>query len=330
MSIKTHRIRDGAKCKNSTHFRRQRRIRSQWSVRRFRAGSPEGPASVEFTFPTEGGGTSRILIPHRELRHDRALMDLLADRLPIFPSKVGTTDKSRLHFIRDLVSSYNGPFELIPDRTGFIGLDGFATYTEIVYADGRKQPIPQSHPLERLVFTDVRGTREGTKQILKLARRSTYLAFGFGVALACPLPSYLKLHPKRANEETAHLTETGVFNFSGRSSSGKSSVILAAMSLAGSPDRAGTLDVTPRGLAEMASDSNDMLLGLDDTEKAEDGAGVLVSTLKKLVHTVPGGRSKRISRGVDQSRFPLLHWSTFGLCTVQSPSQSWQWKIAGI
>jgi hypothetical protein len=319
MSIKTHRIRDGAKCKNSTHFRRQRRIRSQWSVRRFRAGSPEGPASVEFTFPTEGGGTSRILIPHRELRHDRALMDLLADRLPIFPSKVGTTDKSRLHFIRDLVSSYNGPFELIPDRTGFIGLDGFATYTEIIYADGRKQPIPQSHPLERLVFTDVRGTREGTKQILKLARRSTYLAFGFGVALACPLPSYLKLHPKRANEETAHLTETGVFNFSGRSSSGKSSVILAAMSLAGSPDRAGTLDVTPRGLAEMASDSNDMLLGLDDTEKAEDGAGVLVSTLKKLVHTVPGGRSKRISRGVDQSRFPLLHWSTFGLCSSPKP-----------
>ena len=94
MSIKTHRTRDATKCKNGTHFRSQRRIRSQWSVRRFRAGSPEGPASVEFTFPTEGGGTSRILIPHRELRHDRALMDLFADRLPIFPSKVGTTDKS--------------------------------------------------------------------------------------------------------------------------------------------------------------------------------------------------------------------------------------------
>jgi hypothetical protein len=69
----------------------------------------------------------------------------------------------------------------------------------------------------------------------------------------------------------------------------------------------------------MASDSNDMPLGLDDTEKAEDGAGVLVSTLKKLVHTVPGGRSKRISRGVDQSRFPLLQWSTFGLCSSPKP-----------
>ena len=301
MSIKTHRNRD------------QRRIRSQWSIRRFRAGSPEGPASVEFTFPTEGGGTSRILIPHRELRHDRTLMDLFADRLPIFSSKVGLSDASQLQFIRDLVSGYKRPFELIPDRTGFIGLNGFATYTEIVYADGRRQPIPQTHLLERQLFTDVKRTRKGTNKILKLARHSTYLAFGFGVALACPLPSYLKLHPNRANEETAHLTETGVFNFSGRSSSGKSSVILAAMSLAGSPGRAGTLDVSTRGLAEMASDSNDMLLGLDDTEKAEDG--VLVSTLKKLVHTVPGGRSKRISRGVDQSRFPLLYWSTFGLCS---------------
>jgi Domain of unknown function (DUF927) len=249
MSIKTHRTRDTAKYNDGTHLKSQRRIRSQWSIRRFRAGSPEGAASVEFTFPTEGGGTSKILIPHRELRHDRALMDLFADRLPIFPSKVWPSDASQLQFIRGLVSSYKKPFELIPDRTGFIGLGAFATFTEIVCADGRRQPIPQTHPSEPPTFTDVRGTREGTNKILKLARCSTYLACGIGVALACPVPSYLRLHPKRANEETAHLTETGVFNFSGRSSSGKSSVILAAMSLAGSPGRAGTLDVSPRGLA---------------------------------------------------------------------------------
>ena len=199
MSIKSRRGRDSAKGKKNPHFSGQRRIRSQWSIRRFREGSLVGPASVEFTFPTEGGGTSRILIPHRELRHDRALMDLFADRLPLFPSKVGSSDASQLQFIRDLVSSYKRPFELIPDRTGFIGLDAFATYTEIVYADGRRQPIPQTHPLELPTFTDVRGTREGTNKILKLARCSTYLAFGVGVALACPLPSYLKLHPKGAN-----------------------------------------------------------------------------------------------------------------------------------
>ena len=41
------------------------------------------------------------------------------------------------------------------------------------------------------------------------------------------------------------------------------------MSLAGSPDRAGTLDFSRRGLAEMASASNDLVLVMDDTEKAE-------------------------------------------------------------
>ena len=55
------------------------------------------------------------------------------------------------------------------------------------------------------------------------------------------------------------------------------------------------------------------MLVLDDTEKAEDGPGVLVRALKGVIHTVPGGRSKIISRGADQSRFPQLRWSTFGL-----------------
>jgi hypothetical protein len=89
--------------------------------------------------------------------------------------------------------------------------------------------------------------------------------------------------------------------------------------LAGSPDRAGTLDFSARGLAELASDSNDLLLVLDDTEKAEDGPGVLVRALKSVVHTVPGGRSKIISRGADQTRFPRLRWSTFGLSSSPRP-----------
>jgi hypothetical protein len=103
--------------------------------------------------------------------------------------------------------------------------------------------------------------------------------------------------------------ETAVFNFSGISSSGKSSVCLAALSLPGSADRAGTLDFSKRGLAEMASDSNDLLLVLDDTEKADEGT--LVKTLKIVVHFLPGGQSKTISRVAD--KFPPLHWSTFGL-----------------
>jgi hypothetical protein len=103
--------------------------------------------------------------------------------------------------------------------------------------------------------------------------------------------------------------ETADFNFSGPSSSGKSSVCLAALSLAGSPARAETLDLSRRGLAEMASDSNDLVMVLDDTEKADEKE--LVSTLKSVVHVLPGGKSRRISRGAE--KYPPLQWSAFGL-----------------
>jgi hypothetical protein len=91
------------------------------------------------------------------------------------------------------------------------------------------------------------------------------------------------------------------------------------MSLAGSPERAGILDFSSRGLAELAYDSNDIALILDDTEKAEDAPGVFVKALKAVVHMVPGGRSKMISRAVDQNRFPQLRWSTMGLTSSPQP-----------
>ena len=106
---------------------------------------------------------------------------------------------------------------------------------------------------------------------------------------------------------------------SGNSSSGKSSAVLAAISLAGSSERAGSFDLSRRGLAELASDSNDLAFVIDDTEKAEDGPGTFVKTLKSVVHIVPGGRSKIISRGVDQARFPQLHWTAFGLTSSPLP-----------
>lgn len=228
-------------------------------------------------------------------------------------------DQVRFDFVKELVSACSEPFELIPDRTGFIDIGAFATYGEIIYADGRTQPIPQLDLQARSAISDVQGTATGATRVLRLARHSTYLAFGIGVALASPLPTYLKLRRDGTSAEMDHLTETAVINFSGRSSSGKSSVLRTAVSLAGAPDRAGSLDFTSRGLAEIASDSNDLVLGLDDTEKAEDAPGVLVKALKGIVHTVPGGRSKIISRGVDQSRFPRLRWSTFGLSSSPKP-----------
>ena len=296
---------------DSPNTQTQDKIRKQWSARILRHGSLTGPAFIEFKFPTQGGGLSELSVRHSDMRHNKQLLDQFSDYLPIFPADVGKSDTAQFEFIKRLVSSAASSIVLLPDATGFIDISTFVTHSEIIHADGSRSARPRLSEAESPVFADIKGTREGARKLLKLARYSTYLAFGIGVALAAPLPSYVRL--RRGEDESIPelVRETAVFNLSGKSSSGKSSVCLAAMSIAGSPDRAGTLDFSRRGLAEMASASNDLVLVMDDTEKAEEGE--LVKALKAMIHMVPSGRSKTISKSADQ--FPILRWSTFGLCS---------------
>jgi putative DNA primase/helicase len=309
-----------------------KRIRAKWSARILRQGSLTGPAFIEFTFPTKGGGTSQFRANHSDMRsrHLNTLLDQFSNYLPIFPADVDRTDAAQGQFIQELVAGTSKSIELLPERTGFVDPDTFVTHSEILRADGTRTPVPGNNDARRHTFVDIKGTLQGTTDlVLKLANESTYLAFGIGVALAAPLPSYVSLRRAGDDDLAPLVRETAAFNLSGTSSSGKSSVCLAAMTLAGSPDRAGTLDFSRRGLAEMASDSNDLLLVLDDTEKAEDGPGALVTNLKGLVHVLPGGRSKNIARGAD--KYPPLRWSTFGLSSsprsIERLARENRWKM---
>lgn len=287
------------------------KIGKRWSVRILRQGSLTGPTFIEFKFPTQGGGLSELTVRNSVLRHKTTLLDQFSDYLPIFPTGVSDSDQLQYDFIRALVSSPASSIVLLPDATGFIDEKTFVTYSEIIHADGRRKVRPRLIESQTPEIVDVKGTRKGARKLLKLARYSTYLAFGIGAALAAPLPSYVKLCRKQDESIPELVRETAVFNLSGKSSSGKSSVCLGAISLAGSPDRAGTLDFSRRGLAEMASASNDLVMVMDDTEKAEEGD--LVKALKTIINMVPGGRSKIISKSAD--KFPILRWSTFGLAS---------------
>jgi hypothetical protein len=252
-----------------------------------------------------------------------ALLDQFANLLPIFPEAIPATDGAQAQFIKQLVSATTLPLELVPANTGFIDRKTFVTHGEIVRADGTRTPRPRlTENTHSRTFVDLKGTDGGARKgVLRLGRYSTYLAFVIGVELAACLPTYVKLWRNKDDATETLITETAVFNLSGKSSSGKSSAGLAAISLAGSPERAGSFDFSRRGLAELAGDSNDLTFLLDDTEKAEDGPGVFVKTLKSVVQMVPGGRSKIISRGVDQSRFPQLRWTAFGLTSSPQPLQ---------
>src|SRR4051812_24346048 len=82
----------------------------KWSVRRFRFGTLTGPASVELSFPTEGGGVSKIMVQPSELRHQTKFLDRLSNHLPIFHKDVGASDNARFDFVTKLVLAYTGPF----------------------------------------------------------------------------------------------------------------------------------------------------------------------------------------------------------------------------
>jgi hypothetical protein len=322
MSASKERSRGHAR-RDRGHERRARRnrahVRKRWSVRRFRKGSTTGPAFIEFMFPIEGGGAAKLTFPQSALRHPRGLLDEFDNRLPIFPGNVGTADRDRVLFLRALADAVGAPVEVVPEQTGFLDLGAFVTHSVIIRSNGERTPRPRfgvADPVADIV--DLRGSSEGQAAgLLRLARKSTYLAFGIGVALAAPLPTYIRLRGQHAGDVVDALAETAVFNLSGPSSSGKSSVGLASLSLVGSPSRAGTFDFTRRGLAELASDHNDLLFVADDTERGEDGDAALITALKALTHLVPGGRSKLVSKGVDQGQFPNLRWTTF--CLSSSP-----------
>ena len=289
------------------------RKREQWSIQRLRAGSAHAPVQLVFKFPTDDGQIAELRLPPSELRHPKRLLDKFADFMPVFPAKARVSDAKRVAFIKQLVTNDRAPVEIIPTRTGFIDKHRFATHAEILREDGSRRKITQFAPQVGNPSPFRGDLQKSTRDVLELAQQSTFLAFGIGVALAAPLPTYMKLRGRKKDGLNVQLlTETAVFNLSGPSSSGKSSVSKACMSLGRDPDEVGTFNFSARGLAELASDSTDMLLVLDDTENVEDPAE-LVKALKAVVHTVPGGRSKIISRGVDQTKFPQLRWSTFGL-----------------
>jgi hypothetical protein len=120
----------------------------------------------------------------------------------------------------------DAPIELLPDKTGFVDADTFVTHGEILHADGRRTSVPRLSDTAGESFVDTKGTVEGTTEhVLKLANESTYLAFGIGVSLAAPLPTYVSIRRSADDDLGPLVRETADFNFSGPSSSGKSSVL---------------------------------------------------------------------------------------------------------
>ena len=187
-------------------------------------------------------------------------------------------------------------------------LGHFATHSELLRADGSREPLPKSFGKPGIV--DRVGRRSGyEREVLKCAECSSFLVMAVGVGLAAPIPSYFKLHGRRAGAAPI-VSETAVFNLSGASASGKSTAAKVSLSVSSSPERAGTFDFTPRGLSEFAANSNDLVAVIDDVEHAKISEQQLFTNILTVCQKIPGGASKMISA---QSSYANLDWSTFAL-----------------
>ena len=154
------------------------------------------------------------------------------------------------------------------------------------------------------------GDRSGDRDswnvdVGKVALKSSFLTFGLCLALASPLPSYVRAHTGKRL-----LSETAVFNLSGESGSGKSTIARAAAVLFGPPDLIGKWDFSRRGLEEYSESRNDLLAILDDLETQTQEAGSLRTALRHANQVLTSGQSKLISTHAD---LPFLTWTVFGL-----------------
>ena len=129
---------------------------------------------------------------------------------------------------------------------------------------------------------------------------SSYIAFCIMVALAAPLRKF------------ANLPEGAVFNLSGGSGVGKTTALKCAVSVNGNPDNLADYNATGLSLEELAAAHNDLLLPLDDTEKAR--LRDVTELLDKVSHVLPSGRPRQHSRFFAGSQVaPSLRWRSIGL-----------------
>jgi hypothetical protein len=137
------------------------------------------------------------------------------------------------------------------------------------------------------------------KHVATPAQKSSIVSFAIMAALAAPISRF------------AQLDEGVVFNFCGPSSTGKTTALHAALSVAGSPQRPLDWNLTDRALYEIATAHSDLPLVLDDLERFRHDSGTRAASLSKRLHTLTGGQSTHYAASV-QSSLPKLEWQPWG------------------
>jgi hypothetical protein len=146
-------------------------------------------------------------------------------------------------------------------------------------------------------------------QVLEPAANSPILSLGVMLALAAPLPNYVS-----AKDPGAPLiSETAVVHLHAGTSTGKTTTTRLVASVFGSPDNCIDWRATDRGFEEAAYQHNDLVLCIDDTEKADLDDGALAKRVEFVAQRLPAGASKAVAKTARKGAVPKLTWCCFAI-----------------
>lgn len=213
---------------------------------------------------------------------------------------------------RDLVKAIlategNAKRKRLTDKTGWADAENYVR-PEMTYGpaaqkirhrqnilNSRKKPGPKRREILRKQRAEqLESWKNG---ISPLCEASSYATFAIGLALSGPILSFFS-------------PPTGlVFNTSGPSGSGKSSILTVAQSVVCSPNKLGGLDVTQTRLEELAAEANDSFLALDDMGTAELSTAGIRLLIKALSYSVRDGKGRQRSKTYDAAvGHDTLNW----------------------
>lgn len=146
-------------------------------------------------------------------------------------------------------------------------------------------------------------------QVLEPAAKSPILSLGVMLALAGPLPSYVN-----GKDPGAPLvSETAMVHLYAGTSTGKTTTTKLVASVAGSPNNFIDWRATDRGFEEAAYQHNDLVLCIDDTEKADLDDTALAKRVEFVAQRLPAGISKAVAKAARKAAVPKLTWCCFAI-----------------
>ncbi len=285
-----------------------RRYFQQWKATRL-IDERTGNSCIGIDFPRRQPGRGFEVFDDDLAEQPKKIRALLKSKGAAF---IGTMDQQTRLIQRLLNEMAPEPLTLAM-KPGLRGPDGFVL-GEVMVGTAVDRFRWRSGPAAAAQgqIGDCQGSKGNWDQdVGAMALHSTFLTFGLSLSLACPLPSYVLARGKQRL-----LSETSVFNLSGESGSGKTSVVRAAAGVFGPPHLVRKWDFSRRGLEEQMEACNDLLAAFDDMETHTDEAGSLKTAMRHINQIPTSGQSKLISERAD---LPLLLWTSFGLTSSPEP-----------